>query len=903
MSSPEKPRFSGASAPNLEQQRKRAKELLRAHRRGEGEAAERIRAVLPRARSLSDEELFASRFTLSEAQFVLAREAGFASWPKLKHAIEAARATTAERERALLEAAVRGDRPRLAALEDPSLLRDSLSVACALGDREAALALLDKRPGAASSKDGEGWSPLLYLTCVRSAREQADRRAARVAIAAKLLECGADPKDHVADPRLVQGTRSALSGAVAFVRSRLLVELLLQAGAGKAENLWQMAILADAVRDESLDCLEPILALDPPSWELNGALCDLLEREEPAGLRRLIAAGADPNASGVWGRVGTSLHQALMLGRSRTVLEVLLDGGAKPEGRDRDGRTAVQVAARLADEDALALFRERGLEVPEATPIDRLIGACSQGDRASVAALARDPACSPANLRRTDHQLLAWAVRTGRDSMASLLLEAGFDPSVPDDDGELPLALAVQRDAPSLAELLRRGAPLDARDLRGRTALDHALEYPDEKRRRALVEELLSAGASARSLSAFPTGDEALDQRLREAGGVEEPDLDARFEEAADAICGGDLEGLRRLLDEEPSLVHARSPRPHRSTLLHYLAANGIEHERQKTAPNAVELMECLLAAGADPDALAASYGGGPAQTTLALLVSSGWPAEAGLQGELTRTLVRAGANPNGLDEDGVPLATALAFRSPQAVEALAEFARLENPLFAAAAGRLDLLQDMIGDDGRARPSIVHCRVPWLHMSTDPEKVAQQALMAASTCGQLPVVEWLLERGVDPNGSPVANRSALHEAACMGELAILERLLAAGVDPDKRETQFDTTVLGWAFECKQPEAAKLILETHRPNIFDSVDYQLLDHLRGHLDENPSHANAPNGSGSLLRWAAKGGMLAVVELLLSYGADRSLPDARGHTALDLAREEGREEVVARLGRED
>jgi len=82
--------FPGNSQPdlNLEQQRKRAKDLRRGHRDRNLEAAVRVARHLPRARNQSAEEVLRSTLTLSEAQFVVAREAGFSSWPKLKHHIE-----------------------------------------------------------------------------------------------------------------------------------------------------------------------------------------------------------------------------------------------------------------------------------------------------------------------------------------------------------------------------------------------------------------------------------------------------------------------------------------------------------------------------------------------------------------------------------------------------------------------------------------------------------------------------------------------------------------------------------------------------------------------------------------------------------------------------------------------
>ena len=59
---------------NFEQQRKRAKDLVRAA--GEREAVERV------ARQLTSRD--ASPLKLSEAQFVVARKAGFSSWPAMQ---------------------------------------------------------------------------------------------------------------------------------------------------------------------------------------------------------------------------------------------------------------------------------------------------------------------------------------------------------------------------------------------------------------------------------------------------------------------------------------------------------------------------------------------------------------------------------------------------------------------------------------------------------------------------------------------------------------------------------------------------------------------------------------------------------------------------------------------------
>ena len=71
------------ASPDPEQQRKRAKDLLKALRAGAAEAIARFRYSHPRLAHRPDAELAAAA-KLSDAQWVVAREYGFASWPRLQ---------------------------------------------------------------------------------------------------------------------------------------------------------------------------------------------------------------------------------------------------------------------------------------------------------------------------------------------------------------------------------------------------------------------------------------------------------------------------------------------------------------------------------------------------------------------------------------------------------------------------------------------------------------------------------------------------------------------------------------------------------------------------------------------------------------------------------------------------
>ena len=177
-----------------------------------------------------------------------------------------------------------------------------------------------------------------------------------------------------------------------------------------------------------------------------------------------------------------------------------------------------------------------------------------------------------------------------------------------------------------------------------------------------------------------------------------------------------------RCSESKPPLIHARSERTHRSTLLHYVAANGIEDFRQKTPPNAVTIARCLLEAGAEVDALSNSYGGGRHQTTMNLLVSSTHPAEAGLQPALVETLVDFGAAINGLDDDSSPLMTALAFGYRDAAETLERRgARVDSVLAASGLGQLDLIRQFVVDKHSLRAGVPLVKPAWMSIPPDPK--------------------------------------------------------------------------------------------------------------------------------------------------------------------------------------
>src|SRR5690349_20241245 len=252
--------------------------------------------------------------------------------------------------------------------------------------------------------------------------------------------------------------------------------------------------------------------------------------------------------------------------------------------------------------------------------------------------------------------------------------------------------------------------------------------------------------------------------------------VDPRFELAIDALVSGDEDGLRELLRADPELARARSAFGHHAMLVHYVAANGVESHRQWQTPvNAVALLRQLLAHGADPDATCDTYSGDNAQTPLCLLVSSMHPAVAGVQADLVTELCRGGADPNGRDDDGRPLWTAITFGYRAAAEALARSgARVDNLVFAAALGDIALVEQLLR--GAAR----ECRIGVDGPVLEAERLPSYALIYAAGLGQVEAVRRLLTH--DPDLSliePVFHSTALGRARYHGQAAVEQLLTLA----------------------------------------------------------------------------------------------------------------------------
>lgn len=227
-----------------------------------------------------------------------------------------------------------------------------------------------------------------------------------------------------------------------------------------------------------------------------------------------------------------------------------------------------------------------------------------------------------------------------------------------------------------------------------------------------------------------------------------------------------------------------------------------MEDFRQRTPPNAVDVARALLAAGAEVDAVARTYGGGPWQTPLNLLVSSVHPARAGVQAALVDVLAGHGAAVDGVEDDGTPLLTALAFHYPAAAEALVRCgARVDSLSAAAGLGDVAAVRGFLagGPLTRAGRSRRTGATPgWLMLPREPGAERARALGWAAAMGHAAVVELLADGLVDR--ADAQGFTALHWAAAMGHRDVIDVLLRHGASLEARN-RYGGTVLGtvlWA---------------------------------------------------------------------------------------------------------
>ncbi len=442
--------------PHPDHLRRQARELLRAWQQGDAAALTRAApfALAPPPR-------------LAQAQLVLAREQGFASWAALMDEVERRRAAALDEmafaDRVLTLAIGRGH-----AAPKPALALQLLAARPTV--RLAALRLVggeavDVPPDQALPP----WQVQPLVLVAFSSLATAGREAGLLATLDRLLAQGADPNAGLPDPGFEGRPLPALYGAVARARCLPMVQRLLAAGAEPNDN----ESLYHAVEQAERGMVAALVAAGA-RWPGTNALFRQLDFEAPEHLRQVLELGADANELSP--TVGLRpLQHAVQRGRSLDHLRLLLEHGADPAALDLHGHGLAWHAARAGRRDVLDWLAALGQQPPTGLH-ERFIAACAAADEAAARACLAEAPGLIAQLAPADLALLPEQAQRGAMAAVRLMLQLGWPVSVPGPWQASALNQGAFRgDAAMVALLLQHGARWHERNGYGGNALGSCL--------------------------------------------------------------------------------------------------------------------------------------------------------------------------------------------------------------------------------------------------------------------------------------------------------------------------------------------------------------------------------------------------------------------------------------------
>lgn len=502
--------------PHLDSFRRQARALQRAVRAGNPDAVARVERRHPGA--VPDD---AGGFQLSAAQLIVARESGFASWPRLVRYLQtvaehgwdtglgATPAADPAEEFCRLacltysreDGPARWARARQLLAQHPELTEANIWAAAAAARPDDVGRLLAAQPRRAAERGGPfRWRPLCYLVYSRFDLTVPVERV--LAVARQLLDAGADPNEGYLFDSLPPPF-TLLTGV--FGHGELgqdcqpshphwsaLGRLLLDAGAdpNDAQSLYNRMFEPD---DSHLQLLfehglgtgdggswkTRIEQLATPTQLLRTQLRWAVEHHQPARVRLLVEHGVD----------------------FRSPFE-----GDGPAWSPGDGRTPVELALLNADTEVADYLLGQGAPPPAIDPVHELIAAAFRADRCALDRLRAAHPDALEDARRSRPGLIVWAATQAPAETVTLLAELGFDVNAygrGDAPVEEPWETALHHSAShGNIELTRRlldlGADPNLHDQRFHaTPLDWARHF-QQPSTAALLEPVTSPPASGR---------------------------------------------------------------------------------------------------------------------------------------------------------------------------------------------------------------------------------------------------------------------------------------------------------------------------------------------------------------------------------------------------------------------
>lgn len=250
-------------------------------------------------------------------------------------------------------------------------------------------------------------------------------------------------------------TYTLLTYALAYEKSKDIVELLIKAGADVKTNNDDPVFMQVAYRKGWKDITELLIKngtdVNSKTNDCWTALMSAAGADNKDTVELLIKAGADVNAKTNDG--WTVLMSAAGAGHKDTV-ELLIKAGADVNAKDNDGQSALMQAARLNYEggnykDTAELLIKAGADVNVKS---------NNGWTAFMWAAMnnkKDVAETLIKAGADKNETLIWAVKERRSDTVELLINAGADVNATGSDGLTPLTHAILYGMNDIADLLR----------------------------------------------------------------------------------------------------------------------------------------------------------------------------------------------------------------------------------------------------------------------------------------------------------------------------------------------------------------------------------------------------------------------------------------------------------------
>ncbi|MDP5218363.1 ankyrin repeat domain-containing protein [Ruegeria sp. 2205SS24-7] len=473
---------------SLDQLRRQAKTLRKAFAAGDARAIERVQTVLGQTRTLLH----------SAALHVIAHEAGYESWPKMKFSIETADMQREARAEQLKLALFQGADWRVTQLltQTPDLADDAFGLLCALYRIDAVRDWLNRDPSIVNQTLQGPRRPILHLAFSRHLQSHPELEGDMIAVADALLAAGADVNDGYPSEPGSPHQLSALYGAIGHADNMVLAQWLLDRGAdpNDGESLYHATELGHHKG------LKMLLAAGADPRGTN-ALLRALDFNDHEAVGLLLDYGAqveefnDAPVSGEEPWVIPALHQAARRMCDGLMIDLLLSHGANPN-RLYKGYSAYGFA-RVYGNAPLAQAIEAAGTPPRLTPEEELLAQAAEGRLQQGAHL--DPAKLPEEYRTLIRTILHLP---GKLDHVKRLVALGLDPETPDREGLTALQVAGWEGLPEMMRYLLALSP-DLTHVNGYgggliSTILHGAENNPERARRdhaACVRAALEAGA------------------------------------------------------------------------------------------------------------------------------------------------------------------------------------------------------------------------------------------------------------------------------------------------------------------------------------------------------------------------------------------------------------------------